>query len=89
MVDPGDEVLVPMPTYPLYTAVLAKIGAEASYYRTDPSNGWQPDLDHLESLITPAHARAGRHRSEQSDRRGVSGRRRGARSSRSPNGTAW
>jgi alanine-synthesizing transaminase len=53
MVDPGDAVLVPMPTYPLYTAVLAKIGAEASYYRKDPSNGWQPDLDHIESLITP------------------------------------
>ena len=53
LVDPGDAVLVPMPTYPLYTAVLAKIGAEASYYRKDPSNGWQPDLDHIESLITP------------------------------------
>ncbi len=52
MVDPGDAVLVPMPTYPLYTAVLAKIGADVSYYRTDPSNGWQPDLDHVQSLIT-------------------------------------
>jgi alanine-synthesizing transaminase len=52
LVDPGDAVLVPMPTYPLYTAVLAKLGAEASYYRKDPSNGWQPDLDHVESLIT-------------------------------------
>jgi len=48
----GDRVLVPMPTYPLYTAVLAKIGAEAAFYRTDPSRGWMPDLDHLESLIT-------------------------------------
>src|SRR4029079_8381798 len=48
----GDRVLVPMPTYPLYTAVLAKIGAEAAFYRTDPSRGWLPDLDHLESLIT-------------------------------------
>ena len=53
LVDPGDAVLVPLPTYPLYTAVLAKIGAEASYYRKDPSNGWQPDLEHIESLITP------------------------------------
>jgi alanine-synthesizing transaminase len=52
LVDPGDAVLVPMPTYPLYTAVLAKLAAEASYYRKDPSNGWQPDLDHIESLIT-------------------------------------
>jgi len=52
LVDEGDEVLVPLPTYPLYTAVIAKIGAEARYYRTDPRN-WQPDIDHLRSLITP------------------------------------
>ena len=54
LVDSGGEVLVPMPTYPLYTAVLAKIDARAKFYRTDPSRGWQPDLDHLKSLITPA-----------------------------------
>jgi len=54
LVDPGGEVLVPMPTYPLYTAVLAKIDAKAKFYRCDPSRGWQPDLDHLKSLITPA-----------------------------------
>jgi alanine-synthesizing transaminase len=52
LVNPGDAVLVPTPTYPLYTAVLAKIGADASYYRTDPARGWLPDLDHLESLVT-------------------------------------
>jgi len=51
--DPGDEVLVPMPTYPLYTAVLAKIGAKASYYRTDPSTGWMPDVDQINRLVTP------------------------------------
>ena len=49
---PGDEVLVPVPTYPLYTAVLAKIGARPAAYRTDPDNGWLPDLDHLRSLIS-------------------------------------
>src|SRR5262249_55959415 len=54
LVDADGEVLVPMPTYPLYTAVLAKIGARARYYRTDPTRGWSPDLDHLRSLITPA-----------------------------------
>jgi alanine-synthesizing transaminase len=54
IVDHDEEVLVPMPTYPLYTAVLAKIGARALYYRTDPARGWMPDLDHLRSLITPA-----------------------------------
>jgi aspartate/methionine/tyrosine aminotransferase len=52
IVDDGDEVLVPSPTYPLYTAVLAKIGAQPAYYRTDHTNHWQPDLDHIKSLIT-------------------------------------
>jgi histidinol-phosphate/aromatic aminotransferase/cobyric acid decarboxylase-like protein len=41
------------PTYPLYTAVLAKIGAEAVFYRTDPARGWLPDLDHLRRLDHP------------------------------------
>jgi alanine-synthesizing transaminase len=49
----GDEVLVPSPTYPLYTAVLAKIGATPRFYRTDPNHDWLPDLDHLHTLITP------------------------------------
>jgi alanine-synthesizing transaminase len=50
----GDDVLVPVPTYPLYTAVLAKIGARPVFYRTDAERGWLPDLDHVRSLITPA-----------------------------------
>ena len=54
IVNEGESVLVPSPTYPLYTAVLAKIGADPLYYRTDPANGWLPDLDHLRSLITPS-----------------------------------
>jgi alanine-synthesizing transaminase len=53
IVNDGESVLVPSPTYPLYTAVLAKIGAEPAYYRTDPSNEWLPDLDHMRRLITP------------------------------------
>ena len=57
LVDPGTEVLVPVPTYPLYTAVLAKIGARPAYYRIDPSRGWLPDLDHMRSLIN-ANTRA-------------------------------
>jgi aspartate/methionine/tyrosine aminotransferase len=52
IVDEGDAVLVPSPTYPLYTAVLAKIGAEPQYYRTNASNHWLPDLDHLRQSIT-------------------------------------
>lgn len=53
IVDEGEEVLVPSPTYPLYTAVLAKIGAQPIYYRTDHTRDWQPDLDHIRSLINP------------------------------------
>jgi len=54
LAETGDEVLVPSPTYPLYTAVLAKIGARAVYYRTDPGNGWLPDLDDVRRLVTSA-----------------------------------
>jgi aspartate/methionine/tyrosine aminotransferase len=53
LVNEGEEVLVPSPTYPLYTAVLAKMGALPRYYRTDPGSGWLPDLEHLRTLITP------------------------------------
>lgn len=53
LLNEGDEVLVPSPTYPLYTAVIAKLDARARYYRTDPTRDWVPDLDHLASLVTP------------------------------------
>ena len=53
IVDEGEEVLVPSPTYPLYTAVLAKIGAQPAYYHTDHTRDWMPDLDHIRSLINP------------------------------------
>ncbi|MEZ5316710.1 MAG: aminotransferase class I/II-fold pyridoxal phosphate-dependent enzyme [Vicinamibacterales bacterium] len=51
LADAGDEVLVPTPTYPLYTAVLARLGARAVYYRTDPDNGWLPDLDDMRRRV--------------------------------------
>jgi alanine-synthesizing transaminase len=53
LAESGDEVLVPTPTYPLYTAVLAKIGARPVFYRTDAARAWQPDLDHVRSLVNP------------------------------------
>ena len=52
LVNEGDDVLVPLPTYPLYTAVLAKMGAFPRYYRTDPRRDWLPDLESLRSLVT-------------------------------------
>jgi alanine-synthesizing transaminase len=54
LAEAGDEVLVPSPTYPLYTAVLAKIGARAVYYRTDPGNGWLPDLGDVTKQLSAA-----------------------------------
>ena len=53
LADPDDEVLLPLPTYPLYTAVLSKIAARAVFYKTDPGNGWLPSIDQLDSLVTP------------------------------------
>jgi alanine-synthesizing transaminase len=50
---PGDEVLLPVPTYPLYTAVLAKIGARPVFYTTDPAHRWVPDVQEIRRLITP------------------------------------
>jgi alanine-synthesizing transaminase len=52
LVEAGDEVLIPSPTYPLYTAVLAKIGARAVFYRTDPGNAWLPDIGHVQSQMS-------------------------------------
>ena len=54
LVDDEGDVLVPLPTYPLYTAVLAKLGARARFYRTDPANGWERFFDHLENRVTAA-----------------------------------
>ncbi len=54
LVDSDDEVLIPVPTYPFYTATLTKLGARGVFYRTDASNGWMPDLEHIRSLIRPS-----------------------------------
>lgn len=53
LAESGDEVLLPRPTYPLYTAVCHKIGARDVYYNTDPANGWLPDPSEIRKLITP------------------------------------
>jgi len=47
ILEPGEAVLLPSPGYPLYSAVLAKIGARGLHYHLDESNGWQPDPDHI------------------------------------------
>ena len=52
LADPGDEVLLPRPTYPLYTAICHKIGAKDIYYSTNPANGWLPDPGEIDKLIS-------------------------------------
>lgn len=51
LLDPGEAVLLPSPGYPLYSAILAKLGARALYYNLDESAGWRPDPDHIERLV--------------------------------------
>jgi alanine-synthesizing transaminase len=53
MLDNGDEVLVPAPDYPLWTASTCLAGGTPVHYLCDESAGWLPDLDHLRSRITP------------------------------------
>jgi len=52
LVNPGDEVLLPAPGYPIYPAILNKLGAEARYYRLDENNGWRPDANEVRALVT-------------------------------------
>lgn len=53
LVNAGESVLVPCPEYPLYSAILTKLGVESSYYRLEESLGWAPDLDSIEAAVTP------------------------------------
>lgn len=53
MINIGDEILVPAPDYPLWTAQVTLTGGTAVHYLCDESNGWQPDLDDIRSKITP------------------------------------
>jgi alanine-synthesizing transaminase len=53
LLDNGDEVLVPMPDYPLWTAAVSLCGGRAVHYRCDESADWQPDLEDLASKLTP------------------------------------
>jgi alanine-synthesizing transaminase len=52
LIGPGDNVLTPCPEYPLYGAVLAKLGAQVNSYRLDESRDWEPDVEHLASRVT-------------------------------------
>ncbi|HNU67269.1 MAG: pyridoxal phosphate-dependent aminotransferase [Methylotenera sp.] len=48
----GDQVLVPMPDYPLWTAAVTLAGGTARHYLCDEATGWLPDLKDMEAKIT-------------------------------------
>ncbi len=52
LLNDGDEVLVPSPDYPLWTAAVKLAGGKAVHYRCDEQSDWQPDLDDIRSKIT-------------------------------------
>ena len=54
LLDNGDEVLVPAPDYPLWTAAVSLSGGNPVHYLCDEGNNWWPDLDDIRRKITPA-----------------------------------
>jgi alanine-synthesizing transaminase len=53
MLDNGDEVLIPAPDYPLWTAATCLAGGRAVHYLCDESQGWLPDVDDIRAKLTP------------------------------------
>ena len=51
LVNPGENVLLPSPEYPLYSAILAKLGAQPNTYQLDEDADWEPDLEDLVGRI--------------------------------------
>jgi alanine-synthesizing transaminase len=54
LLNEGDELLLPSPDYPLWTACTALSGGTPVHYMCDEANGWMPDLDDIRRKITPA-----------------------------------
>ncbi len=52
LIDNGDEILVPMPDYPLWTAAVTLAGGNAVHYICDEKAEWYPDIDDIKSKIT-------------------------------------
>ena len=53
LLNPGENVLTPAPDYPLYSAVLAKLGVRLNPYELNEDDGWQPDLTDITRKISP------------------------------------
>ena len=53
LLDDGDELLLPSPDYPLWTAAASLSGGSPVHYRCEEANGWMPDLDDIRAKVTP------------------------------------
>jgi alanine-synthesizing transaminase len=53
LLNTGDEVLIPSPDYPLWTAAVSLSSGKPVHYRCDEQDGWQPDIDDIKGKITP------------------------------------
>jgi len=53
LLNTGDEVLVPMPDYPLWTAAITLAGGTAVHYLCDEGSDWNPDLGDIRSKVSP------------------------------------
>ena len=53
LLDDGDELLLPAPDYPLWTAVTSLSGGTPVHYMCDENNGWMPDIEDIRRKVTP------------------------------------
>ncbi len=53
LLDSGDEILIPSPDYPLWTATAILSGGKAVHYVCDESSDWYPDIEDIKKKITP------------------------------------
>lgn len=53
LLNPGDEILVPAPDYPLWTASVTLAGGTAVHYICDEQAGWYPDIEDIRRKVTP------------------------------------
>ena len=53
LLDDGDELLLPAPDYPLWTAAVSLSGGTPIHYMCDEANGWMPNIDDIRKKITP------------------------------------
>ena len=53
LVNPGEDILTPRPDYPLYSAILCKLGISLNTYDLNEDDSWQPELADIERKVTP------------------------------------